>query len=438
RKLAARLQPPDAAPAPTTDEPSISQAAPLTPADAAASAVLAGPGQAFMATQPPGQAISAQVVISAVPQVLEAMRFLPTQTSAAPAPDDRAAGVPGAARSSAEDDPVAAAALCLASGDVVGARDNLRAAIDEGGDLGQLARAWLELLWVLDEKDEFDRAVATFGRHCGAPWTTWRDRALRNDDICAFHATERLNAAEVHLLARVAAQADDPWQCGEQVLFNFVRVRNIDDDAFGTLAVAIKRLQSLQGPFVLQGATCLLSAIHQRMQSCPPAEVPLAVWHCQLEMLRLLGHEREFLECARAHHTHCGVPLAPWFACEARFSSYVATPVNDTAAGLDVDAPADVAVLSLTGEVTHATIDATVALLESRARLAQRIDVDCSRLVRVDFESAVSLLNWAHRCRQRGAALRLLNLGILSGALFRQVGLTEYAVLQSGPALAAV
>ncbi|MDE2048354.1 MAG: hypothetical protein KGJ44_08100, partial [Betaproteobacteria bacterium] len=193
RKLAARLQSPGAAPAPAADEPSISQAAPLTPADAAVPAALAGPGQAFMATQPPGQAISAQVVISAVPQVLEAMRFLPTQTSAAPAPDDQAASVPGAARSSAEDDPVAAAALCLASGDVVGARDNLRAAIDEGGDLGQLARAWLELLWVLDEKDEFDRAVATFGRHCGAPWTTWRDRALRNDDICAFHATERLN-----------------------------------------------------------------------------------------------------------------------------------------------------------------------------------------------------------------------------------------------------
>jgi ABC-type transporter Mla MlaB component len=53
--------------------------------------------------------------------------------------------------------------------------------------------------------------------------------------------------------------------------------------------------------------------------------------------------------------------------------------------------------------------------------------IDCSRLTRVDFSAAGSLLNWVAKAQEEGAAIEFQDVPRLVAAFFNLIGINEYA-----------
>ena len=65
--------------------------------------------------------------------------------------------------------------------------------------------------------------------------------------------------------------------------------------------------------------------------------------------------------------------------------------------------------------------------VQEKAKLGEAIAIDCSRLVRMDFAAAGSVLNWAAQMQELGHVLQFSQLHQLLAVFFNVVGIQEHA-----------
>lgn len=65
--------------------------------------------------------------------------------------------------------------------------------------------------------------------------------------------------------------------------------------------------------------------------------------------------------------------------------------------------------------------------VQEKAKLGEAIAIDCSRLARMDFAAAGSVLNWAAQMQERGHVLQFSQLHQLLAVFFNVVGIQEHA-----------
>ena len=151
------------------------------------------------------------------------------------------------------------------------------------------------------------------------------------------------------------------------------------------------------------------------------------VWMLLLEIYRILGRQAAFEETSIDYCVTYEVSPPSWEPASPKYriedAEPAPAPTDAETAGDDEETLPDNAV-ALSGEVVGKA-EADMQRLNEFAGTHNRIIIDCSRLVRVDFTAAGLLLNWAVGMRGARKHIEFVRVGHLVGALFLVMGLHE-------------
>jgi len=191
--------------------------------------------------------------------------------------------------------------------------------------------------------------------------------------------------------------------------------------------------------------------LHNTLKSYTPSgdrAVDMVWWRLRLDALRILRLQDEFelaaldfcvtyevspppWEDARCEYVHERLNSMP--PCDAAFGLTEAPAVAPSFAlsqgatvimGLDMLSAATV--VELSGEVLG---DAAEALDKLQVGLhdAKHLVISCSRLIRVDFSAAGSILNWVALRESEGCSVQFRDVPRLVAAFFNVIGINEHA-----------
>jgi ABC-type transporter Mla MlaB component len=98
---------------------------------------------------------------------------------------------------------------------------------------------------------------------------------------------------------------------------------------------------------------------------------------------------------------------------------------DTTAVGMNSQM-SNISTVELAGQILG---DATEALdmLESKTLGADIIVISCTRLIRIDFSAAGSLLNWVTSRQSEGRQVQFVEVHRLVAAFFNVIGISEHA-----------
>ncbi len=343
------------------------------------------------------------------------------------------------------------AAIRFANGDDAGAEAGLMAAWQSTQGSPEALDAWAAALFDLyrgtGQQASFDRLALNYAQRSGrtapawfstpdllgqtalaasavsvpAPQTVWASPATLD-----FSA---LQALRLHL-----ANAPLPWHLDWQAL------SDVTPEAARELAglLADWCLQPVQLHF--EGVAVLEQVWRARTPSGDRG-VEKHWWRLRLDTLRILRMQDEFELAALDYCVTYELSPPPWQLprCEylqgaATLGLQTDTPVHvGTAAlaqesastapmGLDI---VPVTVVELTGEVLGDAGDVLNGL--QAGRRADQLTISCSRLIRVDFSAAGSILNWVSVRSAEGCEVQFSDVPRLVAAFFNVIGINEHA-----------
>jgi ABC-type transporter Mla MlaB component len=399
----------------------------------------------FMSTQPGsvGDSRQPKVVVQPVPEALKMLRFVDTDVLPdRPVFEDEKALPAGyqvehessAMRVQTLASGVSAitdAALCLASDDFAKARAVLLEALEKpSDDAPLLVRAWLEMLNAAGMKDRYEADAKALAERFKVRTPAYRDVSSTGRSAPRFTSRRNLTTADAHLLGRLIMSAGETT---EPLVLNFLKLESIEEGAYASLALALKKLNRFGRPFVLTGGLRLVDAMAAHFDRTA-GKLSHHAYDARLEILRLMNQPLAYAEVAEEYARRYPLPVPDWGPPTAQFKTYLDTPLPPDQQLALADAPTadepkrEVAELKLSGNLTRDNIDDTIAYLESQSNEYRIVNIDCGDLLRIDFESAVSLLNWLERCKERSQKVSLSELGVLNEALLHTVGVDPTSV----------
>ena len=151
---------------------------------------------------------------------------------------------------------------------------------------------------------------------------------------------------------------------------------------------------------------------------CVTYEVSPPSWETPLTVAKALDEPGETARVAPAAAPAGGFAPSGFGASSGFPTSFLATQIGSE--------PTRVATAALSGQVLG-DADAHLAALERAAADADLVEIDCERLVRMDFAAAGSLLNWITVQNGLGHQVRLLRPHRLVAAFFHVIGMGESA-----------
>jgi ABC-type transporter Mla MlaB component len=338
------------------------------------------------------------------------------------------------------------AALSFANGDLAGAEQALHAALRAAPPRSTAAPRWATALVDLGrttgQRALFDAVVSEYGRHfeLGVPvWFSVQD-ALKPLTVSApwgaavvppvagrvshWRSPSLLAPDEVAQLCASLLPEALPWQ------LDWSQLEAISTEAAPDLQALFARW--CDEPVVLQflGSERLEQTLRKLTASGDPA-LPVACWRLRLDALRVLQQRDEFeltaLDFCVTHET--APPL--WVAPLCRLlPTGASAPLPLPASAADPQPPGvsvgPVAELMLCGEL-RGDMPATLAELQRPMPAGVLLVVSCTKLVRVDFSAAGSLLTWTMARQQAGGTVRFDDVPHLVAAFFHVIGINEHA-----------
>lgn len=347
------------------------------------------------------------------------------------------------------------AAILFANGDDAGAEASLL-------DLTLLdapvaAQAWAALFdfyRCIGQQERFETAALDFAQRYGRSPPAWfslvaaqpAPGAAAADAGFCWQCPALLDGQAIAELEQALAGAATPWQ------FDWSALETLGDDAAAPLQALFMRWSSQAVPLWVAGADRLAGALRERTPS-GDARVDPVWWRLRMEALRVMGQPEEFEMVALDYCVTYEVSPPSWQAvrCDYRavfpggpqampmvLPPLAPRPAASHALRGDAGFAGEFPVLTqaltepappveLAGEILGDASAALAALDAAAARRAGPLQVDCSRLVRMDFSAAGSLLNWAAHAQAQGRPARLCGLHRLLAVFVNVVGLGEYA-----------
>jgi len=150
-------------------------------------------------------------------------------------------------------------------------------------------------------------------------------------------------------------------------------------------------------------------------------------WKIRLDFLRILGQQADFEVVAMDYCITYEVSPPSWQPARSRRvyaqdSSALTTDFTVTVPPNALDA----AQLTLSGEL-KGDVSASLRGQQTGGVEASALQVDCERLIRVDFAAAGSILNWVTGLRNQGQVVEFAQVPRLVAAFFSLIGINEHA-----------
>jgi ABC-type transporter Mla MlaB component len=302
------------------------------------------------------------------------------------------------------------------------------AAIDFAGRFGRSAPQWFSMPEIVGRMSS--PAAAPSAMPAGAPVADWTSPAIFGTQTLAA-----MNAA--------LAKATPP------IKLNWTKLQSIVESAAEPLTKTFTQWasQPLQLRFI--GADVLEKVLQANTPSGDRGVNP-AWWKLRMEVLRVMHRPDEFELVALDYCVTYEVSPPSWDSarCEYKLlqadgsyagghtiigeafrdslTSGLTTGYGDTQMPSMNSQMSNVSTVELAGQILG---DATEALdlLESRMAGADVMVISCSRLIRIDFSAAGSLLNWVTARQTEGRQVQFVEVHRLVAAFFNVIGISEHA-----------
>lgn len=303
-------------------------------------------------------------------------------------------------------------AILYANGQSSAAEQLLRASLPTLGRLERLPWWMLFDLYQADgREDAFESVAIDYASHFETSPPAWKplpaapDTARAHAGLATAETFDSLlDASVAPRLARVL-EATAPL-----VRLDFGRVSTVDADGAACLLAALQGLRQASGrELVLAGADTLLATLRPMLVIGQRGASP-APWLLLLELLLLTNREKQFEEAAMDYCVTYEVS-PPSFEAPLHVSTAAPAPSHGDRFML----PARV----------NGPDGALMAAIDAYAEGRETLVLDCSRLARIDYAGAGSLLARLDAHAAAGRAVELRELNHLVAALLRLLGAGE-------------
>lgn len=365
------------------------------------------------------------------------------------------------------------AAIRFANGDDEGAEAALLEAIgSEDSNVSGNQAIWLtlfDLYRATDQQERFENAALDFANRFGRSAPMWHSfptsvrkhqqgqqsgfpasaqEHANSDFPLTWRCPEVLDAGAIATLRSMLEDAPQPW------VMNWQALKTINANAVASMLAMFSRWTNESVKLRFIGMDHLL-AILKELTPSGDRKVDPNLWRIRLEALRILHQADEFdvvaLDCCVTYE----VSPPPWEPALCNYKSLDSSEHQVTAPPTILgDVPPDGGQSSLPAEdfteteraayealganvravdlSGHIMGDAVEMLDALNARLegSTLIVVVCSRLIRLDFLAAGTLLNWVTARQTEGRQVHFKDLHRLVAVFFNVIGINEHAKLK--------
>jgi len=315
------------------------------------------------------------------------------------------------------------AAILFSLGELGTVEELLQGAIRDPALDGEGRIAWamlLDLYQVMRQREQFDELSIAYAERFETSPPAWIDVATasrtKSGDLPTITFSGVLDSRILPQLEQLQALAGRK----HTVRLEFTRVSEVDPVGCGVLLRVLERLHLAGHDLVLVGALELALMIKAILEVGRRDETA-APWLLQLEIYRLLNMEQAFEDSSI---DYC-------ITFEVSPPAFEAPSYKVTAVEHDVD---DVAEAIEQFRLPVEILEHSAALINDvEAYVAQHNPalLDCSKLVRVDFNAASQLLAHLEPLARNGAVIKLREVNHLVAALFRVAGMQEIAHIEA-------
>lgn len=312
------------------------------------------------------------------------------------------------------------AAIMYASGQSQLVEQILVGAISDDS-LGEMAMtAWLmlfDLCRITGKQQEFDNLAIAFLEKFETSPPAWTDGLQESAQPSASPGTTpmvsftgKLDAASVKYIERIQKLAETY----RTLRLEFVRVTDADAAGCGLLQGALMKLQKSGHDLILVGASELAAKIHAKLEVGRRDDSENA-WLLLLELLRLLNREKEFEE----------ISIDYCVTFEVSPPAFVA-PQNKVTTAAEMAAVAEAEGFQMP-TVIEGRIDNLIVAIAAYSDEHNPAIIDCTRLVRIDFNAASRLLSGLAPFCGVGKVIEFHHVNHLVAQLFNVIGLKDIA-----------
>jgi hypothetical protein len=339
------------------------------------------------------------------------------------------------------------AAIEFANADITASQASLSrlidaAAHDTGMGMDIQREYWhtlFDLYRAVGQRDAFEISAIAYAERFSRSPPAWVSLVPQATAPAAgtgdFHwrAPLLVGAGAVTLLNEGAAASTGAWWLDWSGLEGF------EYDSVAPLLDTFTAWRDMSVRVYFEGAERLLATLEARTLA-GAADAEADWWRLRMETLRLLGRMDEYEEAALDYCITYEVSPPSWQSplCDCRalpIGSYQASlsdPLLRPEASL---APGGAEGASLAGEIGSdvgsvlSRLDALIGLQRQQPVPGREelLVIDCTRLVRLDFVAAGSVLGWTASRHGEGLAIEFRNLHRLVGIFFNVTGISEYA-----------
>jgi ABC-type transporter Mla MlaB component len=363
----------------------------------------------------------------------------------------------------AHDPELEEAAIRFANGDDAGAEAGLLEVLGQNGSRVDHDETWLtifDLYRATGNQERFETAALEFARRFGrsAPqWLSMPDAVGRMgapadgtgasaagaQPVANWTSPATLGSQSVVAMTTALSKAAAPWK------LSWAKLNAIDEAAVEPLTRVFTQwaLQPVQLRFI--GAENFEKVLCNQTPSGDKGVNP-AWWKLRMEVLRVTHRPDEFELVALDYCVTYEVSPPSWESARCDYKplqadgSYIAghtiigeafhdslasslsVGFGDTAAAGLNSQISNVSTVELAGRILGDSTD-LLDTLESKVMGADIIVISCSRLIRIDFSAAGTLLNWVTARQSEGRQVQFVEVHRLVAAFFNVIGISEHA-----------
>lgn len=223
-------------------------------------------------------------------------------------------------------------------------------------------------------------------------------------------------------------QARQQLRSSSRVRISLEAVQQADEIGVKLLSDLLASVRKTSQEVTLMGVEQAAHGLRSKFEIGAPRQNE-AVWLFVLELYRLLGWEKQFEDLSVEYSVTFEVSPPQFEKPPTNIVIGSALPKIS----LGHDESGAVAVVSsrpsLHGEVLGRAVEA-IGLLDGAVAVADRVEIDCAHLMRLDFAAAGALLNWLVGAQARGKSFVFLDVNVLVAALFSVMGIDGVAQVQ--------
>jgi ABC-type transporter Mla MlaB component len=361
----------------------------------------------------------------------------------------------------AHDPELEEASIRFANGDDAGAEAGLMEVLAPRGARSDHDETWLslfDLYRATGRQDRFETAAIDFAGRFGRSAPQWfsipeavgrmhtpattapagGSQPLANWTCPATFGTQTLAAMNVAL-----AKATPPWR------LSWIKLTAIDESALEGLTKLFTQWakQPVQLRFI--GADKLENVLKDATPSGDNGVNP-AWWKLRMEVLRVMHRPDEFELVALDYCVTYEVSPPSWDSARCEFkplqpdgslvtgqtiigeafrdslSSGMSMSYSDTQSAGPNSLMTNIATVELAGQILGDATEA-VAMLDNKVAGADVMVISCTRLIRIDFSAAGTLLNWVTARQAEGRQVQFVEVHRLVAAFFNVIGISEHA-----------